>query len=323
MLITLPVCVLLQACGDDSSTPSGGGGAGGTTASTGGAYDGGGTGDPTIVVGAFEIELDETEAPTIVGKVSDGPTPAQVVWEVASQSGDCTLMKPRVPFCSTSCGGSAACVEDETCQAYPTARSLGDVTVSGVSTTAGDTSVTMSPVAATYQVPAGTTLADPPFTAGDPIQLTTEGGYFSPFTIDAVGIEALTVSATSYDLARDTDLLLDWDASADSQASIHIKLDISHHGGTKGMIECDVADSGAATIDAVLVNALLDLGVAGYPTIVLTRQYVGSATIEVGRVDLRVTSDIERPVVIDGLLSCTDDSECTPPATCQTDLTCQ
>ena len=71
------------------------------------------------------------------------------------------------------------------------------------------------------------------------------------------------------------------------------------------------------------LGQLLDLGVAGYPSVIVTRSATGTTTIAPGRVDLVVSSMVERPVTIPGLTSCTSDADCTGGQTCQSDLTCK
>src|SRR5688572_10384820 len=119
MRTKLLALTLLVACDaadtDEAST-------GGTATSTGASTtDPGETedtpGDPSILVGSFQIQLiaptDSSAGKTaILGKIYDGPTPAPIVWEDHPPSGDCLIKTPRVPFCSASCGGSAVCVED-------------------------------------------------------------------------------------------------------------------------------------------------------------------------------------------------------------------
>jgi hypothetical protein len=104
---------------------------------------------------------------------------------------------------------------------------------------------------------------------------------------------------------------------------IRLKLDISHHGGSKGEIDCDAEDTGSLEVPGSLVTQLLNLGVAGFPSFLLTRSSVGSTVIEPGRVDLTVLSDVEHPVDVMGLVSCTDDNSCPKGQTCQTDLSCK
>ncbi len=107
------------------------------------------------------------------------------------------------------------------------------------------------------------------------------------------------------------------------RSTVHVKLDISHHGGTRGKIECEAADTGSLTIDGALVTELLHLGVAGFPTIVVTRSASGEAALTVGRVALSLESEIEREVVIPGVISCNENADCPDGQTCQTDLRCK
>lgn len=312
--------------GGSTSNRSGTGG----TSATGGDGDGGSGsgGDPTTVVGAFQVKLTPktdvaAAATTVVGKVYDGATPATVILQNPQVDGACTLRTPRVPFCSTPCGGSSACVEDDTCKAYPTARSVGAVTVTGVRSTGGDSTFTMKPVANTYQPPAGVTLAVPPFDEGDVVTFSAAGDYFPSFTLTAKGVAPLVLTSTSIKLKSGDPMNLTWTPGSSHDARILVKLDISHHGGTKGQIDCETDDTGSLTLTAALVKKLLDLGVAGYPTVIVTRQVTGSAAVPAGRIDLQLISVVEQPVEVEGLTSCSDDSDCASGKTCQSDLTCK
>lgn len=285
-------------------------------------------GDPADLVGTFSIELRDDKPPVTVmaGVVNDKVPPASVIWTRSSLDGDCELLVPDVPFCNTPCvPGTEVCVADDTCEAVATKQDVGTVTVSGVRTATGATSFELTSVSNNYQVPGSITLAYPGFAAGDALAVAAAGSAFTPpFTITAPGIAPLDVTNPDRDLARNTAVELTWTPPASGASSrVLLKLDISHHGGSKGKIECDTADDGALTLSAPMVTALLDLGAAGFPTIELTRVASGNALTTAGRVDLLVTSAIERPVTVPGITSCTDDSECTPPATCQADLTCR
>lgn len=292
-------------------------------------------GDPDVLVGSFQVRLIAPVAATadseaepgytsVFGKVYDGPTPLGVVYEVAASDGDCRLVVPRVPNCLTACGGGALCVEEDTCQSYPTAHPLGTVTVSGIVTSDGARTFPLAMVANNYQPAAAIDLPLPAFSQGDPITVSATGGDFAPFTLTSTGIDALELTSDDIALAADSDLPLTWVAASPSSADvIAVKLDISHHGGTKGIIECETDDDGALAISASLVGKLLDLGVAGLPTIIVTRRATGSVTIEPGRVDLVVASVVERAVVVPGVISCTDTSQCPDDTTCQDDLTCR
>lgn len=320
--IAATVFVALAACG--------GGSASGVDATTGvdanadvGPRLGGFTVD---LVAAFTASTGETTAAhtTLVGKVYDGVQPETVIWTAQATAGDCTLSVPSVPRCATPCGATSACVATDTCQVYPTSHAVGDVEVSGVHTSAGASTFTMSPIVNGYQPTAGTELAYPPFSAGDAVAIHATGSDFtSPFTITTRGIAPLELAADPLALASGQPLALTWTAPTDATATVHVKLDISHHGGSKGKIECDTADDGALTLEASLVDALLALGAAGYPTIIVTRSTTGHAAVATGHVDLVASSTVERAVTVPGVTSCTDDTQCPNGQTCQSDLTCQ
>lgn len=290
---------------------------------------------PETLVGTFQVQLvapvpaSDTSPATagktsVVGKVYDAATPAAIVWESGTRSGDCQIFTPRVPFCDTPCGGSAVCVEDNTCEPYPTAGSVGTVTARGLKTSDDASEFTMEPIANNYQPPATVTLAYPAFAEGDLISLEAPGADLEGFKVSARGIAPLVLANDAIPLADDTPVALTWTPAADPDRSrVHVKLDISHHGGTKGMIECDTADAGALEIAGPLITELLDLGVAGFPSIILTRRAVGSAAIAAGRIDLVVSSKVEHFVDIAGLTSCSADSDCPDGQTCQADLTCK
>ena len=316
---TLAALVLLAGCGGDD-----GGVTGGPDASVG---------DVTPLVGTISVNLVPelmsagTTTPAhsaLLGKVFDGPQPDAVIWEKQTTSGDCTLYTPRVPFCATPCGPSAVCVETDTCKAYPTAQLLGDITVTGLVTTGGESSFTMKAIANAYQPPSSIQLDYPTFHEGEKFEMKTAGSSFAPsFTIGTRGVAPLVLTTSPINLAQNTPLALAWTAPAAQGSTIHIKLDISHHGGSKGKLECDVADSGSTTIEGAVMTQLLNLGAAGYPTIIVTRSHAGSAAVSAGRVDLLAVSTVEKPVNVPGIVSCTDTTECPMGQTCQSDLTCK
>jgi hypothetical protein len=105
-------------------------------------------------------------------------------------------------------------------------------------------------------------------------------------------------------------------------ARVELELEISHHGGFRGQINCDVADTGAFDIPAALVTALVDLGRAGYPTLKVAR--VSSATApQAPGVSLTIASRLELDVDT-GVISCGADTSppCAAGTVCRTDFTC-
>jgi hypothetical protein len=296
---------------------------------------GSGSGNPDALVGTFRVGLVApvaaaamTEAmpgrTAIVGTVSDGVAPVATILEVSASEGVCRLLRPRIPFCNTPCGGSAVCVADDTCRPYPKAQNVGTVLMKGIRTAAGATEFSMDAVANNYQPPSDVALLYPPFAEGADISVTTSGGAYAPFTVSARGIAPLELLTGTVTVATNQPITLMWKPPANSSlAKIHLKLDISHHGGSKGEIDCDATDTGSLVVPAALVTQLVGLGVSGFPSFLLTRSAVGSTVIAAGRVDLIIFSDVERLVDIPDLVSCTSDSVCPPGQTCQPDQKCK
>jgi hypothetical protein len=181
----------------------------------------------------------------------------------------------------------------------------------------------MDPIAGNYQPAVGLSLPYPPCLEGDVVQITAPGGALGPLSIASRGVAPLVFEQTPAPVAGQP-LALTWTPPGlADQTRIEVKLDISHHGGTKGKIECDVPDTGRLEIPASQVTQLLALGVAGFPTILLTRVASGTTRVPAGVIALRVVSAAERAVQIEGLRSCTADSQCPAGKTCQSDLTCE
>ncbi len=297
-------------------------------------------GDPETQVGAFTIELvAAVEASaggaatpafvSVVGRVHDGETPQQVLWVPLMEGGGCTVLEPTVPFCDPTCGSGQACAGEDDCRDYPTAVNVGTVTLTGLASEDGAEELTMEPLppSNTYQPRTDVTLRYPPFTHGDPVRLEAEGGGSAAFDIDTVGIAPLNLTTSGpVRFAEDEAVRVEWEAGEESSARIRVVVDISHHGGQRGEIDCDVADTGSMEIPAELVTQLLELGWSGFPTLRISREAVGSTVIAAGRVDLLVSSAEVLPIDIPGLTSCNDVGAadgCPEGQTCQADLQCQ
>lgn len=264
-----------------------------------------------------------TEAQSsFIGFVTDGETPVANAWVQDQTANGCTLYTPKAPFCDPACGSSAVCVSDDTCVKNPTSKPVGTVVLKGLA--GGDVSMTPLGSNNNYQPKVGTTLPYPPCDEGAAVSLAVEGGAYTGFELKARCISPLDFTA-SVKLTKGSPAKLEWKAPSDkSLARIKLRLDISHHGGSRGKIECDVDDNGSLELPAAMVSKLLDLGVAGYPTVILTRVVSGGvASGEPQHVQFLVQESVERAVEIDGLLSCTEDSQCPSPKTCQSDLTCK
>lgn len=285
-------------------------------------------GDPSVLVGAFQIDVvpadDGAGYTSVTGRVYDGPTPSALVWELADADEGCELLTPRVPFCLDPCGGGAVCVEDGVCEPYPKAQDLGGVRVDGALTTDGADSVALTMVSNTWLLPGAVDIAWPAFDEGAVVTVVADGSEaVSAFNLSSWGVPPLELLDGDRTLVRGGGLALRWTAGGDpAHERVRIKLDISHHGGTKGMIVCLVDDDGGFDLPAPMVDGLLDLGVSGFPTVITTRQSTGSVTLEAGRVDLTVSTTVETPLEIPGVISCTDDAQCPEGQRCLSDLRC-
>jgi hypothetical protein len=321
-----------SATGGATGAAGAGGSSGAAGSSAGGSASGG---KPSAhdekAVGHFNVTL---VAPTaerdgytsLLGVVYDDVPNQDIVWELADEQGGCRLLTPHVPFCDPMCTAGYVCVDGDVCRKTPAPRSVGTVSVYGLQTAAGSSELTMHPLASSnsYQLATSVDLLYPPCAEGAEVRIETSGGDYAPFEIQSTGISPLELlGGEVVALEPGQPVTLQWTAPGPAAASrIAVEIDISRHGGTKGQVTCDVDDTGSLEIPASLITELIELGYSGFPTVIVRRKAVGSATIEPGRVDLAVLSSVERLISIPGLVSCTDDSDCESGQRCGPDLTC-
>ncbi|HEX2730499.1 MAG TPA: hypothetical protein VHM70_02805 [Polyangiaceae bacterium] len=278
---------------------------------------------PDVVVGTFAIEL-STEGTGVQGKVKNGEDAANMVWDKLSSVGDCQVSVPRIPACDPVCADTEACVETDTCRAVPTSINVGDVLVSGVSHGGTTDAVKLRSIVKNYQTPADVKWDDPPFAPGDPISVAASGADVAAFQIKGEGISPIDVTSDPPEMAADKPIELTWEPESGSvQTQISVRIDVSHHGGTRGLIECETQDDGELSIDASLVKDLMDQGVSGFPNIRITRSNIGSAQTAVGIVELHINSIVQQDVSIEGILSCNTTDDCTDGSTCAADRVCR
>jgi hypothetical protein len=275
------------------------------------------TGDFAVRLTASNPATGASARTSVFGVVKDGVDPSPIQWHVTAEDGDCSLLEPEAPFCSTPCGGEAVCTAQDECSPYAKARDVGTVQLRGL----GDGVVRMEPVAGKY-MPSGVTLPYPPCDEGDSVQLKAEGDDYPAFSLETSCIAPLEFDTVAR-LEPGRDVELKWGEPGEPDlARIEIKIDISHHGGAKGKFECDTADDASITIARALIDRLVELGVAGFPTIALTRIARSSSDDEPRAVTLSLVESVERPVEVPGITSCTDDKQCPAGQRCGTSLVC-
>jgi hypothetical protein len=267
---------------------------------------------------------------SLLGQVYAAPKPEATTWTMTAEADGCRLLEPSVPFCDPGCTGGDVCIEGGTCAAYPDPVDVGTVALSGLERSSGNGAVQSKPVPPkyAYQLPGNAALAYPPFAEGDVVKLEADGGKLAPFTIEAAGIAPLELEgegAIPFEAGAPT--ALRWTPPASSADSrIVVRVDLSHHGGQKGEIVCEVDDDGSFDIPAELGAKLIDLGLAGYPSLQLERSTKGSTVAGGLRIDFAIASAVTRELDVPGLVSCDeDDAEqvCPDGQTCGTDKRCE
>ena len=267
-------------------------------------------------VGSFEMTLKETFT-SVQGTVANAVRPSDIS-EVTSSESTCELLQPKTLFCDPMCGSGETCSDDGTCVPLPSNQNVGIVTVTGLSAP-----VQMDARAPVYFYNHIGDLPHPAFAEGDEISLSAAAEDIASFAIATTGVSTLDVTTDIMRLERDTPGVLDWTAGAEQpSARVEIELNIANHGGTPAKVACVSDDSGHFEIPVSMVNALLDLGFSGFPSIELTRASSNVTQTEYGCVDFRAQSTVVLSVDIPGLVSCSDNSDCPADQTCQADLTC-
>jgi hypothetical protein len=278
---------------------------------------------PVINVELVPAKEGNTPYTQVIGYPWDGPQAPELFTKEA-EVGSCQLLKVSSATCSPpACNASAVtCVGNNEWARKPVKVASGNLTFTGLTLQSGGTSLTLSPIANLYQAAGSTAVAYPPCTAGSTVTVAGGAGTDNAYTLTAKCIDVVTVtSAEPMPFESGKAAQFTWTPATASNSRIAIEIDISHHGGLKGLIRCDVPDNGAATVDASLVTGLIGYGTAGFPEASLTRHSIGTATVGTGTATLDVKSTTSVPLSIPGVVSCSDTLPC-PTGTC-TSAKCQ
>ncbi len=260
---------------------------------------------------------------SLSGLVYDAENPMALGWKRQAEAGVCTLYLPKQTFCDPGCGSSALCVEDGVCKPYANSVSVGQAKLSGLNFESGKSEVDLYVLRNKYQFPAGTKVQYPPFAEGDTLTLTAAGDTGMPaFSLPILGIAPLITPADTVFLELGKPIELSWTPPAiQGNSRVTVTVDISHHGGIKGKVECETEDTGHLTVDADLLSQLHALGVAGWPKIDMTRK--ATSTLKGTYLDFSLVSSRTLDLKIPGVVSCEVDEDCPSGQTCQGDLQCK
>ena len=313
-----------------ASVGCGGGSPGKPSGGSGGAGGGGALGvidrpcAAATRLGGFELVL-VAPTPTVegyaqlIGTVQDKANPNKI-WQATATEGDCRLMVG--PACTTSCTLPSVC-DGASCVAGPTTKTVGTVTVTGLNSALS----AMPNSQKNYYAPASAS-GFPPAAPGANVVLTATGGDYAGFSLRGAGFPIIDSPSATLPFQMGKPFTATWTPPPAPVASrMFVKVDIAFHGGVDAQIQCNVADNGSVTISASLVDALLARGVAGFPTAFLTRQTVDSADVGGGCVDFAMTTVFNGTtgiqLMIPGITSCNEDTDCPSGMTCGQDLKCK
>jgi hypothetical protein len=339
-LAALPLTLLACSGGDDEPAATGGAsGSGGTTGGSGGMTGGtGGTGGSASGAGGsasgaggsggsggalpalhgsftFELVEETPEADAFTrfqGAVFEAEYPPPFPLTLDTTDGDCELWVPTNASCTPTCTGGV-CTAANTCSKYPKEASAGGVTVDG--TEGGP--FTVMPITTRFVYQATSALPSPPCEEGAAVTVSGTG-----FSASVKCIKPLVLTSTiPIPVMSGSPVALAWEPATEASARINIKLDIAHHGGRKGEIQCDVADTGSFSIPAALVTKLVALGLAGFPTIGMKRIVHAPATGQPG-ITLTMAAPLERAVDT-GIRSCNEAVDCEDGETCTEAKICE
>jgi hypothetical protein len=207
-------------------------------------------GDPANVVSILEGRW-WGQAPSVMASATF--TVGATGWYTeAMRGGQCRLLTSDAEYCG-ECSGW--CVGD-TCQPFPTYRSAGRITTTGLSA-----AVSMSYESGYYAVSPWPLPAEL-FAAGDAISVTAAGAEVPGFTVAARGVATVEPDFTGeceneWHVTRGQEGVITWDAVAGSRIRVWIPSVNNGHGlPSRAVIECEGPDTGELRIPAAMIDAM-------------------------------------------------------------------
>lgn len=232
------------------------------------------------LVGRFDV-AEELDYSAVSGRVSDGVYPNTVLEELGA-FGSCRLLRRNNPVCDPPCSTGETCDHDGNCIAEPQVRSVGTVTVDGLLV-----DVQMEPVGAGNYF--DTTVPHPVMQPGETIELRADGSEIEAFTLRGFGVEPLPSTFRPWELRRGEPISHEL-VPGHGTSQISVTLSVDQHGLTPGTLACTFPDAARFEISAAAVDALLDLGVSGFPNAHILRHTTDSVDVDEGCVEFRVSS---------------------------------
>ena len=306
---------LTSSCGgtDDKSGDSAGTSTGGTFDASEGSVDG--ECPEAVRVGRFVVDQPVDYA-FADGQVSDAVVPTDVRTEVFAEGG-CQILRRENPFCDPPCAGDETCDLSGTCVPYPSALNVGTVSIRGLSS-----AVSMDPVEPgnTYF---DTSLANPPWTPGDPLSIASSGGDIAAFEMHGYAPDTLEGVPGTWTIIPGQDLAITWTPpTVDVGTEVVLVLRIDMHGTTPSSLECVFPDTGSAVVSSASLGALVNAGLTGFPAGEMRRRTADHADIDNGTCVEFLARSVNVPelVEIEGYTPCRQDSDCPDGQECNEEL---
>lgn len=180
----------------------------------------------------------------VFAAITDGPE--RPVPSVIARDGDCAVYRRPAPsLCEGSCDGVC---EDGVCRPWPTPRSAGTITVTGL-----HQALAFEPSAFGY-----TPTPAPPdelFADGATIGVAAAGAAVGGFAVELTGPAQLVAPFQNLTLVDGQPATVTWTAAG--SGTIQVALLVGWHGAPwEAMLVCETADDGELTIPGALVTAL-------------------------------------------------------------------
>ena len=263
--------------------------------------------------GRFTVESNPEYA-AVSGSALDGVVPQTILTEVETE-GECTMWRRENPYCSETCASDQTCDFDGTCVAYPRSADLGAVTVGGLTSP-----VRMEPAVPGYLYTVSD-LDNPPFTAGELVELRTSEADFAAVTAHGLGVEEVVLGASDWELVPGDAYAMAWTAPSDgARSALHVEVNIDQHGNTPINLVCDMVDDGAGELPAAILESTVAAGVSGYPNARVARRTADQAELGDGCLEFLVQSVVLPGVTVEGYHACSSAADCPPGMSCNTEI---